>query len=146
VDRILRQAIVRQFLRFAAVGFFSTAIHWGVYWFLTTRGLSLQVAYTIGFVLAVTNGFIGNLLWAFKGKHHRAAHTQYLSFVLIQVVGLGIGNAIMTATFHILQHAGYSVQVARYVGLPISTPAITLWGFFANRHWTFAAAEPHAPE
>jgi putative flippase GtrA len=146
VDRILRQAVVRQFIKFAVIGFVSTAIHWIVYGVLVHRGMHRQLAYAIGFGLAVTNGFFGNRLWTFRGEHRRAQHSQYLMFVLVNLVGLGIGSAIVELTFHLFRRWGYPASLAQMAGLPISTPAITIWNFLANRYWTFAATDPGTSE
>jgi putative flippase GtrA len=144
VDRILQQAVFRQFLKFVIVGFVSTAIHWGTYYILHHhRGLHILVANAVGFCLAVTNGFFWNRHWTFNGgRHRRRAELQSVMFVLVNLVGLGISTALVALMFHLLSHWGYPERIASMVGQPVALPVITLWNFFANRHWTFAAAEP----
>jgi putative flippase GtrA len=143
VDRILQQAVLRQFLKFAVVGFFSTAIDYGIYGLLIHRGFPWLGANAIGFSLAVVNGFVWNRLWTFKGEQHRRrAELQWVMFVLVNLVGLGISTILLTVMFHLLQRWGCPAPLVPWLGKAAALPPQTLWNFLANRYWTFATAEP----
>jgi putative flippase GtrA len=105
---------------------------------LTHRDFYMLLANSIGFCLAVTNGFIWNRLWTFKGAHRRGTKTQYVLFVLVNIVGLAISGGILFLMVGLLQRLGCAELLARKLGQPIALPAVALWNFTANKYWTFA--------
>jgi putative flippase GtrA len=153
----MRLRILRQFIKFCLVGATSFAIHFGTYLYLlqqdapawiaqmrmsaglTPQDVYMLLANSVGFSLAVTNGFIWNRLWTFRGAHVRGTRTQYVLFVLVNIVGLAISGGILFLMVGLLRQWGYPEMLARKLGQPIALPAVALWNFTANRYWTFAA-------
>jgi putative flippase GtrA len=158
MGRIIRLRALRQFIKFCLVGATSTAIQLGIFrilvglgepaWvhqialphWLTPTIFYILVANCMAFCLAVTNGFIWNRIWTFKGQHSRDARTQYLLFVLVNIVGLIISSAILFVMVRLLHGGmGYSRISAGMIGQLVALPAVAVWNFTANKYWTFAA-------
>jgi putative flippase GtrA len=161
LDRLMRLGILRQFIKFCLIGATSTGIHLGTYYYflnvllrhgvpawisalslpgwLSPKDLYMQLAYSLGFCLAVTNGFVWNRLWTFKGEHRRGTRTQYLLFFLVNIVGMAMSSTIVFVVVNLLQHWGYSEILARKVAPLVALAPVAVWNFTANRFWTFAA-------
>lgn len=99
-------------------------------------------ANTLSFVVAVTNGYLWNSLWTFRGMGAARRHTQYLKFVAVNLVGYGLNTLIMASMILVL--AGHvSDNPPRPVWYAAKGTAIVLvaiWNFLANKRWTFAEA------
>lgn len=137
---LLSHPTVARFLRFAVVGASSTAIDTGIFWYLVhvlqwRPWGDVIAANGVSFTIGVTNGFFWNRLWTFQAtKGH--APTQYVKFVLVNLVGLVVDTLVVKATF---AFAGAWVDAA---WLPVAAkivaiPPVALWNFFAHSVWTF---------
>lgn len=130
--RTLHQVpIVRQFSKFAMVGAVNFTTHLSIYLVLTREfHLAIAAANPVAFTVAVTVSFLLNRRWTFRVAtgNHRA---QYAKFVLVNVAGLGINQAILLT----LVHAAHLHDVVAFV---LAVGVVMFWNFFVNRHWTFA--------
>src|ERR1051326_3778389 len=89
VGGLMQRQGVRQFVKFCIIGLSSMAIDIGVSWYLTYQLHWLWfVAKTFSFSLAVTNGYIWNSMWTFRGLGSGPRHEQYMKFVAVNIVGL----------------------------------------------------------
>ena len=136
-----------QFIKFCIIGASSATIDFGVMNLLLIKfEFNWMIAQSISFVCAVTNGFIWNSLWTFRGMGSGKRHEQYLKFVAVNIVGLILTFVIMSAILFALtgnisspghqQHAGVShlqVNLAKIVAVFF----VTAWNFIANKKWTF---------
>lgn len=136
-----KRPAVRQFAKFCIVGASSFAIDYGISFFLHFLfSVNLQVAKTISFALAVTNGFFWNNRWTFQNTGSRAAHEKYARFVAVNVVGWILNLAIVTAVVWSETGTWVNQQPSKPVFLLatlVATFFVVFWNFFANKHWTF---------
>lgn len=139
---------IRQFIKFCLIGFSSMIIDVGLAKYLTYQvGLHWIIAQTISFAFAVTNGFIWNSLWTFRGMGSGKRHEQYGKFVAVNIVGLGLNLFIMKSVFffftgHII-HQGNPDPAHWNIAKGTAVVLVSMWNFFANKHWTFKKS-PHA--
>ena len=120
--------------------------------------LPLLLAKTITFMFGVTNGFIWNRRWTFRGRVGTAAK-QYPKFVLTNMVGLALNLTIMTGTLVLAARAGFAhgdfnpsqvpgmLMTAEgrkafdplvvFAALVVATFFVTAWNFTAARLITF---------
>lgn len=83
-------------MKFAVVGLFGVGVNMAVYTALTALGANYLVAATCSFLVAVTNNFYWNVLWAFKGRAaDKSIQQKYLSFFVISTINLGVNLLIL---------------------------------------------------
>jgi putative flippase GtrA len=148
---LLTHPTLRRFVRFAVVGASSTAIDLGLFYLLVTewgwqtRPL-LLAAKSLSFGLGVTNGFLWNRWWTFQATEGHAP-TQYLKFVLVNLVGLALDNLVVQVAFAVGRSWLPLKPLTLVAGL-LAIPPVALWNFTAHSLWTFAekASPPTALE
>jgi putative flippase GtrA len=140
---------VQQFVKFCVVGATSTVIDAGILWFLKfSCHWSVPPAQTLSFVVAVTNGYIWNSLWTFKGRGSGKQHEQYLKFVAVNIVGLILNLLIINGVFYALTGSSPDLRptdkihfgIAKAVAVVIAS----VWNFLASKLWTFKHNPPGA--
>ncbi len=141
----------RQFTKFVIIGSTSAVIDVGVNLFLMRQyNTPWLLAATIGFALGVTNGFIWNSRWTFRGLGSGRQHELYAKFVAVNIVGLLLNLLIMKFIFiamtgQILMPANPSPtqwKIAKAVAIVL----VAVWNFSANKLWTFRHKPSPAPE
>ncbi len=140
-EPLMKRPAVRQFIKFCVVGASSFAIDYGISFVLHFYGgVHLQLAKTISFALAVTNGFFWNSRWTFQNMGARSAHEKYAKFFAVNVVGwllnLGIVTAVVAGETGNWANQQPSKPIFLLATL-IATSVVVFWNFFANKHWTF---------
>ena len=84
---------------------------------------------SLGFILAATNKYIWNRLWTFESTSD-AVMREYISFVMIALIGLGLNNLIIY-----LLHG--KLKWNFYLSKLIAIGCVTLWNFSMNYVFTF---------
>ena len=133
----------KQFAKFCVIGASSTLLDifisrklidvFGMYWLY---------ANTLSFVVSVTNGYIWNSLWTFRGLGADGRHTQYLKFVAVNLVGLVLNILIFGLVVLLLMGhlRGNPPKPIWYAAKLTATLLVAAWNFLANKRWTFAEA------
>lgn len=143
---LLQRQGVQQFAKFCIIGFSSMLIDVLIAKKLT-YGLHFHwvLAQAISFSLAVTNGFIWNSLWTFRGLGSGKRHEQYLKFVAVNIVGLLLNVLIMKIVFFTFTgqviNQGNPDEAHWNIAKGLAVVIVALWNFFANKHWTFKHTE-----
>jgi putative flippase GtrA len=103
------------------------AVHLGL-------GVGALTAVIVGYAVATVVTFLGNRHWAFKHRQGKGLHRETLTFILLNMVGLGIQEAVV-ATVHYGMHMTdpLSYNVANIVGIGLGT-LFRLWSY---RKWVF---------
>jgi putative flippase GtrA len=103
------------------------AVHLGL-------GVGALTAVIVGYAVATVVTFLGNRHWAFKHRQGKGLHRETLTFILLNMVGLGIQEAVV-ATVHYGMHMTdpLSYNVANVVGIGLGT-LFRLWSY---RKWVF---------
>lgn len=133
---------VRQFIKFCMIGFTSMIIDVGIARYLTyTLNWHWILAQTLSFSVAVSNGFLWNSLWTFRGMGSGRRHEQYVKFVAVNVVGLLLNIAIMKFVFLLftgrLIHQGNPDPMHWNIAKGVAIVIVSCWNFLANKKWTF---------
>ena len=133
----------KQFVKFCAIGATSAILDVGISRLLIDRfGMHWLLAGTLSFAVAVTNGYLWNSLWTFRGLGAVRRHTQYLKFAAVSTVGLGLTNLIMAAAILLLTgHLSSNPPQAVWAAAKgTAVVLVAIWNFLANKRWTFAEA------
>ena len=88
--------IVSQVIRFAGVGASAFVIDWGVMVLLTELfGVPYLVSTTIGFAVATIFNYFMSMRYVFAHKEELSRRREFIVFVVLSVVGLGINDLLM---------------------------------------------------
>lgn len=127
--------LIVKFLKFGIVGASGMVVHFAVlYFFRETVGLNDFVANTLGFVTAATTNYILNRIWTFR-SHEKQVTVEYLKFILVSVIGLGINNGTLWLGGKLLPD--WNLDWRFYILWVIAVGVTTLWNFFGNMLFTF---------
>jgi dolichol-phosphate mannosyltransferase len=89
-------SLLKLILKFAMVGLCSVGVNMLVFMGLMALGANYLLAAACSFAVAVTNNFIGNMLWTFKGRaRDKSIQRKYVSFLVISTVNLGVNLLIL---------------------------------------------------
>ena len=124
--------MIEQFFKFCVVGGSGVFVDFGIT-YLCKEWLKLNkyVANSLGFLCASTSNYILNRIWTFA-NHDPAITQQYLTFLGISVVGLGINNGII----YLLADR---MRMNFYLSKLFAIGTVTVWNFFMNYYFTFTA-------
>ncbi len=124
--------ILTRFIRFGLVGASGMLVDFGVTWLCKEHfRWNKYVSNSLGFILAATNNYFWNRLWTFQSQNE-AVVREYMSFVIIALVGLGLNNLIIY-----LMHE--RLRLNFYLSKLIAIGCVTLWNFTMNYVFTFSA-------
>jgi putative flippase GtrA len=92
-------------------------------------GLGALTAVVVGYVFATVVTFLGNRHWAFKHRQGKGLHRETVTFILLNVVGLGIQEAVVAFVHYGLHMTDpLSYNVANVVGIGLGT-LFRLWSY-----------------
>ena len=124
-----------KFVKFGVVGASGMVVHFGVLFLMReVVGLNDFVANTIGFVAAATSNYFLNRIWTFRSKEKQVG-VEYLKFILVSVVGLGVNNGSLWLMRSLLPD--WSADWRFYLLWAVAVGVTTLWNFFGNLLFTF---------
>ena len=110
-------------------------VHFGVLFLMReVAGLNDFVANTIGFVAAATSNYILNRIWTFRSQEKQVG-VEYLKFILVSVVGLGVNNGSLWLMSRLLPD--WAADWRFYFLWAVAVGITTLWNFFGNLLFTF---------
>lgn len=124
--------ILVRFIRFGIVGASGMIVDFGVTWLCKEKlRWNKYLSNSLGFVIAATNNYLWNRVWTFESESQAVAR-EYISFVVIAVIGLGLNNLIIYL-LHDKLHLNF------YLSKLIAIGCVTLWNFSMNYVFTFRA-------
>ncbi|MCG8691788.1 MAG: GtrA family protein [Minwuiales bacterium] len=132
LNQRINGAALRRMAKFAIVGAINTGIDVGVFSLLYFWAeLPVLVANTLGYSVAVANSFLMNKYWTFsESRNHGQLHHQFAKFLVLNLVGLGISNAVvwlLEGVIHVLAAKGMAV-VATFV-----------WNYWTSRRFVYTS-------
>jgi putative flippase GtrA len=149
--------VLFQFVQFCLVGALSTALCVSLLNLFMAHGFGFYLAHVCAFSLAVTNGFFLNRAWTFRHSQAGKMERQYVMFIAVNLVGMGlsmvvtavVGAALLhthiahSSALHIHGLTGHHPvpeRLAYSMGELAATPFCAVWNFTANKLWTFGGS------
>ena len=114
--------------KFCAVGASGYLVNLAVFAILVDGGLHYLLAATGSFLVAVTNNYIWNRLWTFRGQRGHVAY-QGLRFLVVSAVSLCANLVIL----HVLVQAMNREVLPQAIAIVLVTPL----NFVGNKLWSF---------
>ena len=136
--------LILKFLKFGVVGASGMLVDFGVLILMRdVVGLPDLWANTISFTCAATSNYFLNRIWTFRSKEKQVG-VEYLKFLLVSVVGLGINNGVLFLSSRLWPEAynasitllGMNIDVF-YLFKLLAIAITTIWNFFGNMLFTF---------
>lgn len=128
---VLDGILFGKILRFSVVGLAGAAIDFG-FTYLCKEILKINkfVSNAIGFTLAATFCFFLNKYWTYQSQSP-LAWKEYLVFIAVSLVGLGINSAVL----YLLNE---KAKMNFYLSKCFAIGSAAVWNFVANLLITFA--------
>lgn len=124
--------MLKLIFKFAMVGLSGVGVNMMVFMSLTALGADYLLAAACSFTVAVTNNFIWNVLWTFKGRgKDKSMQKKYVSFFIISAVNLGANLIILQLL------VGY-VKIGEIPAQLIAIALVSGLNFILNYYITFS--------
>ena len=129
--------LVPELLKFCVVGGLGAVIDLGgaavLHGKFHVEGLEAKAISTI---LATVLTYLGSRFWTFKHRENQALGREVAIFVVLNVIGLLIAEAVIAVvTYGLGLHSQLEYNAASVVG----TGLATIFRYFAYRQWVFTA-------
>ena len=91
-----KKNLMRQIIRFVFVGGSAFVIDYGVMIFLTELiGINYLISSGISFAVSVIYNYILSVHWVFDVDQDRSKRAEFIIFIVLSVIGLGINQLVM---------------------------------------------------
>jgi putative flippase GtrA len=122
-----------QLVRFCLVGASGYVVNLAVYTLLLKAADAHYLAAATGsFLVAVTNNYIWNRLWTFRGQRGHVAY-QGIRFLVVSTIALCANLLVL----HLLVSLGVGKVLAQAIAIMLVTP----WNFVGNKLWSFRRSQ-----
>lgn len=143
----LQRPGVRQFIKFCIIGLSNTFIDIGISWLLIFRlSISVILATVISWLVGVTNGYIWNSRWTFKGMGSGQRHELYIKFLIVNGVGLLLNLFIIKSVLFMFNDQPVTNsqpdRLHFLIAKVVAVGCVAVWNFMANKKWTFKNSGP----
>lgn len=107
--------VLKMFAKFSVIGLSGVGVNMAVYVPLMAMGISYMTAAVVSFLVAVTNNFIWNLLWTFKGRAlDKSLRRKYVLFVACSIINLVVNLAVLKV---LVEQFGINAMVAQLIAI-----------------------------
>lgn len=124
--------LVEKFLKFGVVGFSGIIVDYSIT-FISKEWLKVPrfIANGLGFTVAATSNYFLNRIWTFASTNPEIMR-ELGEFFVISLMGLIINTAVL---YYCVKRFNINFYLAKLIAIGITT----VWNFFANYLYTFAA-------
>jgi len=127
--------------KFGAVGLIAYVIDVSIFNLLLNNSLSDKplTSKTISAIVATTFAYFGNRLWTFRDRARTSYRKEYVLFVVLNGVGMGIQLTCLAISHYLLDFT--SALADNISGNGIGLVFGTLFRFWSYRKWVFLAQD-----
>jgi putative flippase GtrA len=128
---IIDKLLISKFIKFGVVGCSGMLIDFGTtYLCKEILRLNKYLSNCIGFILAATSNYFLNRIWTFE-SHKEKIGVQYVQFMIVSVIGLGINSL---ALYILTDKLKWNFYFSKLIAIAVTT----IWNFLGNILFTFA--------
>ena len=127
--------------KFGAVGLIAYVIDVSIFNLLLNNSLSDKplTSKTISAIVATTFAYFGNRFWTFRDRARTSYRKEYVLFVVLNGVGMGIQLTCLATSHYLLDFT--SALADNISGNGIGLVFGTLFRFWSYRKWVFLAQD-----
>lgn len=123
-------------MKFGVVGVIATVIDFGIMNLLHYGlGLNILIANTSGFIISLIFNYLASMKYVFAHKEGMSRRREFVIFVVLSVIGLGINNLCMWAGVELIGVHYLIVKIG-------ATFLVMVWNFVTRKKFLDAGDEP----
>lgn len=125
-----------QIMKFGVVGVIAFVIDYGLLVFLTeVFGVPYLISATVSFTVSVVFNYAASMRYVFAHKEGMSRRREFVVFVVLSLIGLGINNVCLWAGTDVL---GVDYRISKIV----VTAIVMVWNFVTRKIFLDAGDEP----
>ena len=124
--------LIEQFLKFGVVGVISFCIDYGIL-MLLSQGLGWDPVLSAGisFTVSVIFNYLASMRYVFTHRDDMSRGREFVIFVVLSVIGLGINELCMVAGVAALGDSALAVTGTKL----FATAVVMVWNFVSRKKW-----------
>lgn len=124
--------LIVQFLKFGIVGGIAFVVDYGLMVFLKeVFGMHYLVASFISFCVSVVVNYLLSMQYVFVSRDDIKKQAEFISFVILSVIGLGINELVMYLVADIM--IGDKMEKGYLVAKIVATFVVMIWNFVTRK-------------
>lgn len=136
--------LIAELVKFGAVGAIAAVVDLGGAGFLENNHLTGPLtSKAISTAVATVVSYLGNRFWTFKDRDNHAPLRAWTVFIVLNLVGLAIAEAVIGITYYGL---GFHDSLAYNVAQVLGTGLAMVFRYWSYKKWVFIAPPPAADE
>lgn len=126
----MKKLLVQMF-KFGIVGGIAFVVDYGIMVFLTeVFGVRYLISSTLSFCISVVVNYLLSMKYVFEGREDIKKQTEFITFVILSVIGLGINQLIMYLVADIWLS---KINRAYLIAKLIATVVVMVWNFVSRK-------------
>ena len=126
--------LIEQIMKFSVVGVIAFIIDYGLLALLTeVFGVNYLVSATISFTVSVIFNYLASMRYVFTHKEGMSRRREFIIFVVLSVIGLGINNFLMWAGVELIAWPDWIAEHAYLVVKIFATAVVMVWNFVTRK-------------
>lgn len=122
--------LVQQFLKFSVVGVIAFVIDFGVMVVLTELAdLPPVVSAGVSYCVSTVFNYVASMRYVFAHREGLSRTREFIIFVTLSVIGLGLNEAIMWLGGSLVGDEWYMLTKV------VATALVMFWNFFSRKRW-----------
>ncbi len=124
--------LIEQFLKFGVVGAIAFCIDYGVLMLLSqVLGVDPVLSAAVSFCVSVIFNYLASMKYVFRRRDDMSRRREFVVFIALSVVGLGINELVMLAGTSALGTSALAVTFTKLV----ATAVVMVWNFVSRKMW-----------
>ncbi|MBR3690427.1 MAG: GtrA family protein [Eggerthellaceae bacterium] len=127
--------LLEQIMKFGIVGIIAFVIDYGLMVLLTELfGIDYLVSASVSFTVSVIFNYLASMRYVFSHKEGMSRQREFVIFVVLSVIGLGINDAFMWLGTDLL---GIDYRITKIV----ATAVVMVWNFVTRKKFLDGGAQ-----
>lgn len=126
------ERLIQQMLKFGVVGFLAFGIDYGLLMLLSqVVGVNPVLSAAISFCVSLVFNYLASMRYVFKHRDDMSRSREFVIFLILSAIGLGINELIMWAGVAWLGGSALAVTAIKV----FATAVVMVWNFVSRKKW-----------